>query len=61
MLMQRANYKLDAEDRKVYAVWLRRILAAYGVLVLIGIAVASVQATHEMNPATAKSMSMPSL
>jgi hypothetical protein len=49
MPVQRANYKFDAEDHKVYAAWLRRTLAAYGVLVLIGIAVVTVQATHTTN------------
>jgi hypothetical protein len=49
MPMQRGNYKFDVEDEKVYAAWLRRTLVAYGVLVLIGIAVVTIHATRGPN------------
>ncbi len=38
------NYPFNAEDRKVYNAWLRGTLAAYGAVVLCGIALVLVQA-----------------
>jgi hypothetical protein len=50
MRIQRANYELDAEDRKVYAAWLRRMLVAYGATAIMILAVVAVQtATRATN------------
>jgi hypothetical protein len=38
----------DAEDRKVYAAWLRKTLAAYGAAILFGITLVGVQSNGHM-------------
>jgi len=45
MQMQRPNDKFDAEDRNVYAAWLRKISIVYGVVILIGTVALTVHAT----------------
>jgi hypothetical protein len=64
MPMRRQTYGFDAEDRKVYSAWLRRTIAAYGAMVMFGIALVTVQAmTGTANPvefaATAVTMTGP--
>jgi len=47
---QAHKYGFDAEDRKVYAAWLRRTLLTYGAIVLFGISLVAIQAmTHTGN------------
>jgi len=50
MRMQRANHVLGAEDRRVYAAWLRRVLVVYGAMAVMILAVVAVQtATRATN------------
>jgi hypothetical protein len=44
MPMQYPSHEFDADDRKVYRVWLRRMVVAYVALVLCGGAVLTFQA-----------------
>jgi hypothetical protein len=44
MSARRQSYAFDAEDRKVYAAWLRSTIVAYGAVVAFGIALVAVQA-----------------
>ncbi len=51
MPMQSPTQHLDADDRKTYAAWLRKMVAVY-VVVLVGAAVVSVRTTfHGTNVA----------
>ena len=47
MPVQRPYEKFDAEDRKVYAAWMRRVLAVYGLLALFGIVVVTFNTTPQ--------------
>jgi hypothetical protein len=47
MPVQRPYERFDAEDRQVYAAWVRRVLAVYGLLVLFGIVVMTVHTTPQ--------------
>ena len=38
----------DVEDRKVYADWLRKTLSAYGAVILLGMALVTVQSSAHM-------------
>jgi hypothetical protein len=48
MPTQRPHQILDAEDRKVYAAWLRKTLAAYGAAILFGMALIGFQSNGHM-------------
>jgi hypothetical protein len=48
MPMQPPYHAFDAEDRKVYAAWLRRTLAVYGAVILFGIALVGISSTTDM-------------
>lgn len=52
MSIERPKYEFDVEDQQTYAMWLRRTVAAYGVMVLFALALVTVQAaTHTTNVA----------
>ena len=46
--MQRPHDAFDAEDHRVYAVWLRKTLAVYGAVILFGMALVGVQSNGHM-------------
>jgi hypothetical protein len=48
MPMQSPHQMLDAEDRKIYAAWLRKTLAAYGAAILFGMALVGFQSNGHM-------------
>ena len=48
MSVYHLNYDLDAEDRKLYVTWLQNTLATYGAVILLAIALVSIQSTTQM-------------
>jgi hypothetical protein len=48
MPIQLPNRAFDAEDRKVYAAWLRKTLALYGAVILFGIVLVGMQSANHM-------------
>jgi len=45
MPVRRQSFQFDAADQKVCTAWLRTTLATYGALILLAIAVVTIQAT----------------